>query len=152
MIQSHRSASESFLQLEVGHLRGREQQGARQSRLHRQSRAAKLRRQRQQIFVARQLPGGTCKEVTTVPSCEAFVDYMATFQGAIQDQADELRDQMQKDDDACKAASLLDSKRINELKRHADDAGVALANAVVEVSGISSARHESRQQVEDLTQ
>lgn len=151
--------SPSFLQMtsQVRNLRGQRQSTHHKRRHHRrkrgarQPRGAELRRKRRQLFATMQLSAEQCKQVTTVTPCDSVVDQMATFLGGMQDLVDELKERTQMDSDSCKASLASMTSRINELKRHADDAGVALANAVAEENELSSSRLESRTQLEDLT-
>lgn len=148
-------ASASFVQLRSQRLRGSTADHRAHRRHRRKNRAAPAAKGvglLQRYLAHRRVPKEWCSDVAPAPSSEAFSDSMATFLGNVEDLVRDLLGKSQGQEEHCRASLETYDEEIKALRRQADDANVALANAAAENSELATLRRERRAQVSDVSQ
>mmetsp|Transcript_88686 Transcript_88686/g.214963 ORF Transcript_88686/g.214963 Transcript_88686/m.214963 type:complete len:837 (+) Transcript_88686:2-2512(+) len=161
-----RAAKASLLALRSGRrLRGKGKahghtalaRGSAMRRLH--GRAHQLRRSRRhhslhehrvkspRLLQLSAIPDSYCADILRPPTCEMFVDDMATFVGNVEDLARELNVRAAAEEEHCQDSLETYDGQIQTLKRQADNSNVELVNSLAEKSTLEGMRRERRAQL-----
>lgn len=122
---------------------------------HVQSQSSSFSQQRitvarhRRLLRRRRMPANTCTK-TQAPSCQCFLDNLASFTGGVQDLTDEVRAKRQVETERCKATLDRYAKTIEDLKKQPETAGVELANLVMHLGQLQASVSQHRSQVRDL--